>query len=249
MKTGRGGEADQLVDEILGIIKQKSRFNVKSCKRLALRSFEDKRYFKSILFNLLVNHLLSEEKNKEKMLSGIGTNMVSLQNSIKKARKECYSYRKTLRLWVLPRMRNTFERVFDNAGGKSKRVLTLLEVSCKHGLEITEGYVDDLDAVEETLKNAIEQFTSVLRQDAKEMHLLGYLLNNLGSNCKIQRRPEEAKDYLTQAIEVKRNAKDYTTEEEQKQDIAFTTRILKNTEKMLRCQEMLQRPEMLLPQA
>ena len=236
MKTERGEEADRLVEEILGIIKRSLRVNVKTCKRLAQRYFDKKKYFKSILFGLLGNHLLPEENNHEKMLSGIGKNMILLNEGIKKARKESYSYRKILRDWVLPRVRFTFERIFDCVGGKSKKALTLMNVACMHSLEIAEGYADDFAAAEATLKLGINKLKTVLKEEAEEVHMLGVLLNNLGANCLIQKRPQEAKKYLVESLEVKHSAKDHSSKEERESDIAFTVRVLNDVEKILKYQ-------------
>ena len=238
MKTDRGEEADKLIDDILPVLKHRLKVDPKACKRLAQRYYDEKSYFKSILFDLLGNHLLPDLKNNEKMLSGIGSNMIRLQKSIKKARKECYTYKKTMRLWVLPRMRTTLQTVFCNASGKSRKVVILLEVACKHKLEISEGYVDDFSAVETTLTEAKEQLLSVLGQEAKEMHLLGTLLNNLGANCLMQKRPQEAKKYLTLAIEVNKNAKDYDTQAERENDIKRSSQALSRAEEMLKRQRL-----------
>jgi len=137
----------------------------------------------------------------------------------------------------LPRIRITLQTVFDNARGKSRKVITLVHVACKHKLEIAEGYVDDFTAVETTLLEAKELLTSILGQEAKEMHLLGTLLNNLGANYLMQKRPQEAKEYLTQAIEVNMNAKDYDTPEERQNDIQRSSRALSRAEDMLRHQQ------------
>ena len=115
--------------------------------------------------------------------------------------------------------------------------MTVLEVACKHKLEISEGYVDDFTAVETTLTEAKEQLMSVLGQEAKEMHLLGTLLNNLGANCLIQKRPQEAKEYLTQAIEVNMGAKDYSSQAERDNDIMRSSSALSRAEEMLRRQQ------------
>ena len=238
MKTDRGEEADKLIDKILPVIKHKLKVDPKACKRLAERYYNEKNFFKSILFDLLGNHLLPDLKDNEKMLSGIGRNMMRLQKSIKKASKECYAYKKTMRLWVLPRMRATLQTVFCNASGKSRKKIILLEVACKHKLEISEGYVDDFSAVEATLTEAKEQLMSVLGQEAKEMRLLGTLLNNLGANCLMQKRPQEAKEYLTQAIGVNMNATDYETQAEKESDIMRSSRALSRAEEMLKRQRL-----------
>ena len=237
MKTDRGEEADKLIDEILTVLKHRLKVDPKACKRLAQRYYDEKNYFKSILFDLLGNHLLPDLKDNEKMLSGIGRNVIRLQRSIKKASQECYAYKKTMRLWVLPRMRTTLQTVFCNASGKSRKAITLLEVACKHALEISEGYVDDFTAVETTLTEAKEQLMSVLGQEARKMHLLGTLLNNLGANCLMQKRPQEAKKYLNEAIKVNKNAKDYDTQAERENDIMRSRRALSRAEEMLKRQQ------------
>ena len=236
MKTDRGEEAHKLVDEILGVLKQRLRVDTKTCKRLAQRYFDDKKYFKSILFDLLGNHMLPDVKDAEKMLSGIARNMIRLQKSIKKACKESYSHKKTLRVWVLPRVRTSLQLVFSNARGKSKKVLTLLEVACKHKLEIAEGYVDDYDAVETTLLEAKELLINVLGEEAEKMHLLGTLLNNLGANYLMQKRPLEAKECLARAIHVNMTAADYDSQEEKESDITRSNRALSRAEDMLKHQ-------------
>ena len=237
MKTDRGEEADKLIDEILPVLKQRLKVDPKACKRLAQRYYDEKNYFKSILFNLLGNHLLPDLKDNEKMLSGIARNMIRLQKSIEKASNECYAYKRTMRRWMLPRMRTTLQTVFCNASGKSRKMMTVLEVACKHKLEISEGYVDDFTAVETTLTEAKEQLMSVLGQEAKEMHLLGTLLNNLGANCLMQKRPQEAKEYLTQAIEVNMGAKDYSSQAERDNDFMRSSSALSRAEEMLRRQQ------------
>ena len=237
MKTGRGEEANRLVDEILRVLKHKLKVDPKPCKRLAQRYFDKKKYFKAILFDLLGNHLLSELKDTEKVFSGIQSNMVRLRKSIKKVCKKCYSHKKTVRLWVLPRMRCSLQTVFDNARGKSKKMITVIHVACKHILEIAEGYADDFSGVEVTLTEAKDLLTGVLGQEAKEMQLLGTLLNNLGANCLIQKRPQAAKDYLTEAIEVKMNAKDHDSLDEKENDIKWSSRVLSNAEDKLRHQQ------------
>ena len=237
MKTGRGEEANRLVDEILGVLKHKLKVDPKPCKRLAQRYFNEKRYFKAILLDLLGNHLLPDLKDTEKVYTAIQRNMVRLQKSIKKVCKECYSHKITVRLWILPRMRCSLQTVFDNARGKSKKMITVIHVACKHKLEIAEGYADDFSGVEVTLTEAKDLLTEVLGQEAKEMHLLGTLLNNLGANCLMQKRPQAAKDYLTEAIEVNMNAKDYDTDAEKERDIMRSSRALSRAEDMLRNQQ------------
>ena len=233
MNIQRGQEADRLVDEILAVIKNKFKENPKTCKRLAKRYFGKKEYFKSILFELIGNHLLSEASDCEEMLSSIEGNMVRLQICVKNLCVESYSNKKTLRLWVFPRMKRTLQVLFCNARGKSKKTLTLVQVSCLHKLEIAEGYVGDLAAVETTLIEAAGLLTSVLGQDAKEMRLLGTLLNNLGANSLMQKRLEDAKNYLTQAIEVNLNAKDFSSPEERKRTIVRSNQTLNSVEEML----------------
>ena len=234
MKTERGEEADKLVDEILGILKNRLKVSYKECKRLAKSYRSEKFYFKSILFDLIGNHLLSEMKDSEGMLSGICNNMTRLQESVNDAVDLSSCYKKTLRLWVLPRMRLTLQVVFEKAFGKSKKTLVIVKVACMHKLEITEGYVDDLNGVEQTLLSALDLLQSVLGDGAKRLHLLGTVLNNLGANYLQQKRPQAAKDYLTQAIEVNMNADDYTTEEERQRDIARSNRALGQVDDMLK---------------
>ena len=236
MKTDRGEEANPLVDEILGVVKTKLKANHKACKRLAQRYFDNRNFFKSILLDLLGNHLLPAEKDNEKVLTGIARNMTRLQKSIKKVCKESYTYKKTVREWVLPRVRETLQNVFENAGGKSKKVLTIVEVACKHKLEIAEGYVDDLHAAESTLISAKDLLTSVLGDEAREIYLLGTLLNNLGATYLRQKKPELALQYLNEAMTVNMNAKDYDTEAERESDVMRTSAALARAEQILRNQ-------------
>ena len=233
MKTERGEEADKLADEILGILKNRLKVSYKECKRLAKSYRNEKWYFKSVLFDLIGNHLLSELKDSEGMLSGIGNNMARLQESINDAVEESSCYKKTLRLWVLPRMHVTLQAVFRNAFGKSKKALAIVEVLCKHKLEISEYYVDDLDARERTLLEQKSQLLTVLGDEAKKLHIFGTVLNNLGANCLQQKKPLVAKDYLTEAIEVNMNAEDYTSEEERKGDVERSERALGQVDDML----------------
>ena len=116
-------------------------------------------------------------------------------------------------------------------------MITVIHVACKHKLEIAEGYADDFSGVEVTLTEAKDLLTEVLGQEAKEMHLLGTLLNNLGANCLMQKRPQAAKNYLTEAIEVNMNAKDYDTDAEKERDIMRSSRALSRAEDMLRHQQ------------
>ena len=236
MKTDRGEEADALVNEILGVIRTKLKANHKDCKRLAQQYFDDRSFFKSILLDLLGNHLLPNDNDNEKILAGISRNMTSLQKSIKKVCKESCTYKKTVREWILPRVRVTLQNVFENVGGKSKKALTIVEVACKHKLEIAQGYVDDLNAAESTLISAKDLLTSVLGDEAREIHLLGTLLNNLGATYLRQRKPELALQYLNEAMTINKNAKDYDTEAERDSDLKRTSAALARAEQILRNQ-------------
>ena len=236
MKTDRGEEANALVDEILGVVKTKLKTNHKACKRLAQQYFDDQIFFKSILLDLLGNHLLPLDKDNEKILAGIARNMTRLQKSIKKVCKESYTYKKTVREWILPRVRVTLQNVFENAGGKSKKVLTIVEVACKHKLEIAERYVDDLNAAEITLITAKDLLTSVLGDEAREIHLLGTLLNNLGANYLRQKKPELALQYLYEAMTVNMTAKNYDTETERDSDVMRTSAAIARAEQIMRNQ-------------
>ena len=238
MKTDRGEEADGLVEKIFGVVKERLRVDIKTCKRLAQRYFDEKKYFKSILFAFVGNHLIPDEKDNMKKIIGIGKNTIRLNEGIKKARKESYSYRKLMRLWVLPRVRRTLEFAFHCAGGYSQRALTLMNVACMHGLEIAEGYVDDFDGVEITLTSAIDKLRALLGHQAQKTRMLGVLLNNLAGNNLIQKRPLVARIYLIESISATQNAEDYESEEEKIKVVEFTNRVLRIVEEILKHQEI-----------
>ena len=231
--TERGVDALQAVDDIYDILKNDLQVSFEECQQLGKKYYKEQDYLLSILFDLISNLLLPNVVDEEWILLGIAKSMSRLLKTITQS-AEIYSCNETLKSFIVPRIRKSLVDVFSNIGGKSKKSLAIMEVACKHKMEQIERNVADIDASEKTLRESLDKMQNVLGGEAEKMHLLGTVLNNLGSTCLQQGKIVEAKDLLLQAIEVNGNAEDYDSEEERKLDIFRSTHALERVDEILK---------------
>ena len=90
------------------------------------------------------------------------------------------------------------------------------------------------------MRESIEILRSVLGEEAKEIHLLGTVLNNLVSTVLQKGNIQEAKDLFLQVIEINENAQDYSSEEERGVDMYRSQLGLKQAEEILRTTSQIQ---------
>ena len=234
--TERGEEALAIVDKIYDVLKNQLNVSVGECQRLAKHFSDDKEYLLSILFDIIGNSLLPDLVDDEWILIGILKNLRRLQNCIIQL-SEKSSCNEILQSFILPRIRRTVSEVFAAVGGKSKKALTIAEVMCKHAVEIMERYSGDINAAENTLRESLSLMETVLGEEAKKIHLLGTVLNNLGSTCLQLGKLEEAKELLAQAIQVNMDATDYSTEAERRHDVERSSNALEQVDEILRSRD------------
>ena len=236
MMTDRGEEAVQIVDDILEVLRKDLPVTFEECKRLAKKYFAQKQYVLSILFDLLGNSLLPDVLVEEKKVIGIAKNMTRLGQSLSEVRK-AHSCDNALKSFILPKIRSSLAAVFETVGEKNRKKTATIHVLCKHVVQIMEGTFGDVEAVEKTLKDALELMKSASGEEAEKSHVFGTVLNNLGAATLQQGKIEEAKDLFEQAISVNSDATDYSTEEERKKDVARSTTGLKKVNEILEARQ------------
>ena len=230
--TERGEMAMQVLDELCATLKEDLHVSPQDCKQLAKNFFKEKDYQLSILFDIIGNILWIDVIDDEWILLGITKNFTRLLSSINNV-MEKYSCTETLKRFIVPKIRSSLFEVCARVKGKSKKALAIMEVAYKHKLEQMERSVGDIDAAEKTLRESLNLLQSVLGEEAKELHLLGTVLNNLGSTCLQKGNIRDAKYYLLQAIEVNSNAQDYSSEGERVQDVSRSQNALRQVEEIL----------------
>ena len=234
LMTERGEEAIKVVDRICDVLKNELHLSFGECGRIAKRFYEKKEYFLSILFDLIGCSLLYDFLDSDKILLGITKSLKRLQNCVATVAKTD-SFLETLKYFIVPKIRNSLDEVFDDLEKKSKRVFVKEKVMSKHAVEIMERNVRDLNAAEVTLRDCREQLLSVFGEKANRLQLFGIVLNNLGLICLQQGNLDEAKDLLAKAIQVNIDAADYASEEKRQQNIQRATNALEQVEEILKC--------------
>ena len=229
---GREEIVESVYDQIATILINKIKVSVEECNLHAEKNYKQNNYFQAILFHLVAGQLLPSTKDVTRVLHGVQAFTLGIKLGITKIAEECSYYNNIIRLCILPKMRIFLRSVFDSATGKSKKILVIAEVTCKHHLAVSEGLVGDYYASEATLIKSLHQLEAVLQEDAKTVHLYGTVLNSLGATYLSNKKPDEAIDRLAQAIEVNMNATDYNSEEERKDDVQRSGRILSQAENM-----------------
>ena len=235
LKTEHEGElVESVYNQIATILITKIKVSAEECNLYAKKNYKQKHYFQAILFHLIAGQLIPSTKDVSRVLHGVQAFMLGIKLCIMKIAKECSFYNNVVRLRILPKMRVLLRSVFENAIGRSKKDLVMVEVVCMHHLEVSEGFVGDYDASEATLIASLDRLEDVLGEGAKTVHLYGTALNNLGATYLRKKKPDEAINRLAQAIEVNINATDYSSEAERRDDVQRTERVLSQAENMKR---------------
>ena len=223
---------ENVYDQIAIILINKIKVSVEECNLYAEKNYKQKNYFQAILFHLIAGQLLPTTKDVSRVLYGVQAFMLGIKLCIMNIAQECSFYNNIVRLRILPKMRVLLRRVFDTVIGRSKKDLVMVEVLCMHHLEVSEGFVGDYDASEITLIRSLRRLEAVLGEDANTVHLYGAALNNLGATYLRKKKPNEAIERITQAIDVFMKAIDYNSEEERKNDVERSERVLSQAENM-----------------
>ena len=134
---------------------------------------------------------------------------------------------------VVPAMR----RVYDNLSGMvaaQTEKMVLIRSLCLHHIETTELISEDNTVREDTLREAVALMDASFEENASKYHLYSAHLNNLAVTCMTKERPKEAIELFERAIESRKEAKDYTSEQEREQDLEASVGGLKKAEEMLK---------------
>jgi len=105
-----------------------------------------------------------------------------------------------------------------------------------HHIECSQGWVDELNEREETLREGLKRMDEVLGENKIKHQVYGLFLNNLGYVCEVTSRYEEAASFFKQAIAAYKAATDYHGDkEERKRKIEWSENNLRRVQQEIKC--------------